>query len=155
VNSISDKIRIGTVGELLVTLRLLQHGVQASPPLKDSGNDLVAVRGCEFRAIQVKTTQSRLFRLTGLPELYHIVALVHLVGQDQHLSLDESKIFLLAKDQITRTTYAIEKLGEYELTQDLIESLFLPCACSIPSVPTQFQFTACSAKEEAITDESR
>jgi hypothetical protein len=42
-NPISSEMRIGTLGELLVQLRLLQFDVQAAPPLKDSGNDLIAV----------------------------------------------------------------------------------------------------------------
>ena len=36
-NPISAAIRIGTLGELLVQLRLLQFEVQAAPPLRDSG----------------------------------------------------------------------------------------------------------------------
>jgi len=44
-------------------LRLFQHGVQAAPPLKDSGNDLIAVRERVFRAIQVKTTTQDRFDL--------------------------------------------------------------------------------------------
>jgi hypothetical protein len=37
VNPISPEIKTGTVGELLVQLRLLQFDVQAAQPLKDSG----------------------------------------------------------------------------------------------------------------------
>jgi hypothetical protein len=55
-NPISNEIKTGTVGELLVQMRLLQHDVQAAPPLKDSGNDLIALRGFVVRTIQVKTT---------------------------------------------------------------------------------------------------
>jgi len=55
-NPISDKIKTGTVGELLVQIRFLQYDVQAAPPLKDSGNDLIAICGEVFRGVQVKTT---------------------------------------------------------------------------------------------------
>ena len=55
-NPISSAIKIGTIGELLVQLRLLEYGIQASPPIKDSGNDLLAVKGRQFRFVQVKTT---------------------------------------------------------------------------------------------------
>ena len=55
-NPISQNLVTGTVGELLVQLRLLQYGVQAAPPLKDSGNDLIALKGYEIRTIQVKTS---------------------------------------------------------------------------------------------------
>jgi hypothetical protein len=55
-NPISKKIKIGTIGELLVQLRLLQYGIQAAPPLRDSGNDLVGILGKDIKTIQVKTT---------------------------------------------------------------------------------------------------
>jgi hypothetical protein len=61
-NPISDQLKTGTIGELLVQLRLLQYCVQAAPPIKDSGNDLIAVRGEEFRGIQVKTSTKGRFR---------------------------------------------------------------------------------------------
>ncbi len=41
MNPISEEIKIGTIGEILVQLRLLQYEVQAAPALKDSGNDLI------------------------------------------------------------------------------------------------------------------
>ena len=53
MNKITDRIQTGTVGELLVQIRLLQFGVQAAPPIKDSGNDLIAVNDREFRAVSV------------------------------------------------------------------------------------------------------
>jgi len=52
----TPELRVGTIGELLVQLRLLQFHVQAAAPLKDSGNDLIAVRATRFHTIQVKTT---------------------------------------------------------------------------------------------------
>ena len=55
-NPITERVKIGTIGELLVQLRLLQYDVQAAPPIKDSGNDLIAVKGEAFRGVQVKTT---------------------------------------------------------------------------------------------------
>lgn len=53
MNQVTDKILTGTLGELLVQIRLLQCGVQAAPSIKDSGNDLIAVNGKEFRAVSV------------------------------------------------------------------------------------------------------
>lgn len=124
MNPISSQIRIGTIGELLVALRLLQFGVQAAPPIKDSGNDLIAVKGEVFRAIQVKTTQSECFQLNNLPGLYHIVALVHLVGEDQSIYLDQSDVFLLEKKQITAKRYRIEDLNDSKMNETLVERLF-------------------------------
>ncbi len=56
MNSLPHLIGQGSFGELLVQIRLLQHGVQAAPPIKDSGNDLIAIRRTVFKAVQVKTT---------------------------------------------------------------------------------------------------
>jgi hypothetical protein len=89
----------GTVGELLVQLRLLQHDVQAAPPLKDSGNDLIAVRGHTFRAVQVRTTrlaQPR-WQLPPKDRAYHLLALVALDGEGDELSLDGSKVYLIPR----------------------------------------------------------
>ena len=124
MNPISREIRIGTVGELLVALRFLQYGVQAAPPIKDSGNDLIAVRGEVFRAVQVKTTLSPVFRLYDLPNLFHLVALVHLVGEGHSIYLDESRIFLLEKSQINRGRYRMEELNEYVMDKNLVDRLF-------------------------------
>ena len=125
MNPISKEVRIGTIGELLVALRLLQYGVQAAQPLKDSGNDLIAVKGEVFRAIQVKTTQAAAFSLTGLNKrLFHIVALVSLVGEGHSIYLDQSRIFLLAKSQIDRSKYRIEELNEYEMDEQFVNRLF-------------------------------
>ena len=63
MNPISEEIKIGTIGEILVQLRLLQYNVQSAPALKDSGNDLIAVRGEIFKAIQVKTSTKEKFNL--------------------------------------------------------------------------------------------
>ncbi len=49
MNKITDNLKLGTFGELLVQLRLLEFDVQAAPPLKDSGNDLIAIRGTAMR----------------------------------------------------------------------------------------------------------
>ena len=87
-NPISAHITLGTVGELLVQLRLLQFGVQAAPPLKDSGNDLIAVRGSAIRTIQVKTTKAPRPRFPSKKRRYDLLALVQLHGYDQTLSLD-------------------------------------------------------------------
>lgn len=78
-----------------------------------------------FRAIQVKTTQSDCFQLNNLPGLYHIVALVHLMGEDQSIYLDQSRIFLLEKKQIVSSRYRIGELGDSEMTETRVEQLFM------------------------------
>ena len=57
MNPLFPQLVTGVTGELLVQLRLFQYGVQAAPPLTDSGNDLIAIKGHIFKAIQVKTTE--------------------------------------------------------------------------------------------------
>jgi hypothetical protein len=126
-NPISEKMAIGTIGELLVQLRLLQHGVQAVPPLKDSGNDLIALRGYEVRAVQVKTSVGRIPRLRNLPLLYHLVALVRLEKFGDQILLDESQIYLVPRNVIDagqRIDYQ-----QFRLSQELVDSLFRgPCS---------------------------
>jgi hypothetical protein len=56
MNALFDTHFKGTLGELITQTFLLAHGVQAAPPIKDSGNDLIAVRGGSFRAVQVRTS---------------------------------------------------------------------------------------------------
>jgi hypothetical protein len=127
MNQITVRVKIGTIGELLVTLRLLQYGVQAAPPLKDSGNDLIAVRDMNFRAIQIKTTTRDNFGLYDLPERYHIVALVQLVQNHGVFNLEESRIFLLTKPQIDQQevkNYLVANLEACELNQNLVDNLF-------------------------------
>ena len=45
MNPLRKSLQTGTVGELLVQLRLLQFHVQAAQPLKDTGNDLITSDG--------------------------------------------------------------------------------------------------------------
>jgi hypothetical protein len=123
MNSITDKIHIGTVGELLVQLRLLEHDVQ-SAPLKDSGNDLIAIRGESFRAIQVKTTTGDTYKKSNLPELYHILVVVQLTGDEDTLHLDKCPIFLIPHDRVAGAPTAINNLNEFALNSAHINLLF-------------------------------
>ena len=124
MNRITDEIRIGTAGELLVQLRLLEHAVQTAPPLKDSGNDLIAIRGEIFRAIQVKTTKGTRYSKARLPEMYHILAVVQLIGGEESIYLDKSPIFLIPRDQVRDAPTSISRLEKFRMTQDHVNSLF-------------------------------
>ncbi|MFX0037454.1 MAG: hypothetical protein ACFE9I_17665 [Candidatus Hermodarchaeota archaeon] len=123
MNPISKEIKIGTIGEILVQLRLLQYNVQAAPALKDSGNDLIAVKGDIFRAIQVKTSTKDKFNLKDLHK-YHILALVKLVGENDSIYLDQSKIFLLQESEVEKTVYTLEELLGKELNKERVIELF-------------------------------
>ena len=122
-NPISNQIKTGTIGELLVQTRLLQFDVQSAPPLKDSGNDLIAVRGEVFKGIQVKTTTKEDFRLSNLPEHYHIVAFVELRGEDNDIYLDDSCVYLIPRTEIENGGVQ-EKMERFLLTQKLVDKLF-------------------------------
>ena len=124
MNPLDANLITGTIGELLVQLRLFQYGVQAAPPLKDSGNDLIGVRGSTFKAIQVKTT--------GNPNgtwqiptnrLYHILALVRLHGEYNELYLDSSEIYLLDRETVDSNNFDLRNLEDHSLSQMLVDRL--------------------------------
>ena len=124
MNPLTDNLVTGTVGELLVQLRLFQYDVQAAPPLKDSGNDLIAVRGNIFRAVQVKTTNDP----NGKPQApkdrrYHILAFVRLAGEGNELYLDKSAVYLFDKEEITNNVNA-DDLEKHKISQEVVDRLF-------------------------------
>ena len=124
MNPISEQLSIGTVGELLVQLRLLQFNVQAAPPLKDSGNDLIAVKGKVFRAIQVKTTRTGNINRSRLPKKYHILAVVYLAEENTEVYLDQSKVFLVPRDRVAGLSPDIDDLDQFKLNAEHINRLF-------------------------------
>ncbi|SRR5712692_1547152 len=122
-NPISDQLKTGTIGELLVQTRLLQFNVQAASPIKDSGNDLIAVRGEAFRGIQVKTTTKGDFRLPDLPKHYHIVAFVDLRGEGNEIYLDQSRVYLIPRAAIEKGGVS-KNLEKFLLSPKLADELF-------------------------------
>lgn len=124
MNPITNRINTGVTGELLVQLRLLENGVQAAPPLADSGNDLIAIRGEVFRAVQVKTTTREVFTKGNLPEHYHILAVVQLQSDEDKLYLDRSRVFLIARDEVDGLSTHIDNLEDFLLTPPLVDKLF-------------------------------
>ncbi len=116
-NPLPKTVHIGTIGEILVQLRLLEYGVQSAPPIKDSGNDLIAIKGGAVKYIQVKTSTGHIGGVNGLPDIYHIVALVELeYSEEGGLLLDQSRIYVYNKG---------ESLGQKrELTQDVTNNIW-------------------------------
>lgn len=103
----------GTIGELLVQLRFLEYGIQAAPPIKDSGNDLIAIKGEVVKFIQVKTEN----RLRDLPKIYHLITVVNLQYDKQgNLLLDKSKIWILKKGEGLKQ--------KRELTHNLVDEIW-------------------------------
>ena len=124
MNQVTERIKTGTVGELLVQIRLLQLGVQAAPPIKDSGNDLIAVNGQEFRAISVRTTTSFTYNKPNAARLYHVLAVVRLVGDDRVINLDESEIFLIPQADVAGAPTHCDRLGQYRFSRQAVETHF-------------------------------
>ena len=122
-NPISPELTTGTLGELLVQLRLLQYGVQAAPALKDSGNDLIAVRGFEVRCIQVKTTRNALPAWPLDAKRYHLLAIVRLAGEGCELRLDDCQLYLLRKEELP-TDRTWDALPTFALTRERVDELF-------------------------------
>lgn len=123
-NPISENIKIGTLGELLVQTRLLQYGVQAAPPIKDSGNDLIAVKGEVFKGVQVKTTARGILQWNGLPEHYHILALVSLAGEEDEIYLDATSVFLVPRKEVPNVSPNNSSLEKFRIRKGLVDDLF-------------------------------
>ncbi len=127
MNPLKEDLITGTTGELLVQLRLFQYGVQAAPPLEDSGNDLIAVRGHTFKAIQIKATRKADKRWRApRNRLYHILALVRLDGHDNELLLDKSEVYLISRELIENGTFHPRYLTPHRISQELVDRLFPP-----------------------------
>jgi hypothetical protein len=105
MNPLSPQLKLGTIGELLVQLRLLEYDIQAVSPHKDTGNDLLAVRGETFRAVQVKSFAGGICRFDRrelMERAFHVLALVRLGGEGRRVFLDRSRIFLLQKQEVSK-----------------------------------------------------
>lgn len=129
-NPISNAIKTGTLGELLVQLRLLQYDVQAAPPLKDSGNDLIALRGFLVRTIQVKTTTDAVPAWPREDRLYHLLAIVRLEGEGRELWFDKSEIFLVPKREVTGLARTWEALRPFAMSGEHVAKLFAESSAS-------------------------
>ena len=124
MNPISARLVSGTLGELLVQARLLQFDVQAAPPLKDSGNDLIAIRGSVMRAVQVKATEGDCYVLPDEGKKYHILAAVRLVGEGREVWLDKCEIFLIRKEELIDLPRQFSRIAELKLSPERIDELF-------------------------------
>jgi len=115
-NPIDKNTKIGTIGELLVQLRLLQYDIQSAPPIKDSGNDLVALKGRNIKLVQVKTTATSTFpKLPGKKKIYDLLAIVELTGFDKTLMLDNAEIYLIPISDVYNIPRDLNCLDRYKL----------------------------------------
>lgn len=123
-NALPENNLTGLFGELLVQIRLLQYGVQAAPPMEDSGNDLIAVNGKEFRTVSVRTTTSTTYTKPKNERIYDVLAVVCLVGADNEVMLDGSQIFLIPKQAVKKAPTNAKRLGKYIFSRNRVEKLF-------------------------------
>ena len=133
MNPISPEVLTGTIGELLVQIRLLQYGVQAAPPVKDSGNDLIAVRGNVFKALQVKTTTTGIFAPPRSNANYHILAVVMLNGEGNQVQLDQSEVFLIPKEKVGQIPRRVSQWDktQFGISKTIVERLFVSARGSL------------------------
>ena len=98
MNPVTDNVVRGKVGELLIQIKLLFNGIQAAPPILDSGNDLVAICGHTIKTIQVKTKENSTpnWDIRPTEREYDMLALVELATEPGNLS--DAKVYLLSKD---------------------------------------------------------
>lgn len=123
-NPISGALRIGTMGELLAQLRLLQYNIQAAPPLRDSGNDLIALCGPVIRTMQVKTTTGKVPPWPPHDRIYDLLAVIRLKGDDTELHLDASEIFLIPRVKVNGLRRSWRDLRPFALSSELVSRLF-------------------------------
>jgi len=125
-NPLGKEVEEGSVGELLVIIRLLQYKVQASFTLKDSGNDLIAVKGTSMHTMQVRTSVVSRWKAPESGKIYGILALVSLKGFDETVELDKSRIYLLSRSEVghKRSFNGEELLEEFLLTDQRVNALF-------------------------------
>jgi hypothetical protein len=113
------------MGELLAQVYLLAHGVQAAPPIRDSGNDLIACREGQFRALQVKTRKNPSFSRRGFPKIYDGVVLVVLKEDDENFGVTPPIIYLMRRAEFEGAEGLGKKaLEPFRLKLERIKVLF-------------------------------
>jgi len=94
--------------------------------LKDSGNDLIALRGEAIRTIQVKTTTGVIPPWPPATKIYHLLAIVLLRGEEDQLQLDGTDIFLIPKPELANLDHNWRSVAQYRINQQLVHTLFQP-----------------------------
>lgn len=126
MNPIYASTKIGTIGELVVQIYLLENDVQAAPPVKDSGNDLIGIYGSEFRAIQVKTTRGDKLAKPKSKVDYHVLAVVKLPKNPQQSSIMNAAVYLFRKRDLKSCLPKITLNTENLISPGLIRSIWAP-----------------------------
>ncbi len=86
---------------------------------------MIAVNGSEFRAVSVRTTTPGNYNKPEADRLYHVLAVVYLVGDDREVSLDGSQIFLIHAEQVATASTDCKNLDRYRFSRQLVEQFFI------------------------------
>jgi hypothetical protein len=124
-NDLPYRVSRGTLGELLAQAYLLAHGVQAAPPIRDSGNDLIACRGRELRTLQVKTRKGYNFSKNGLPRIYDGLIFVVLKEDDSRFGETKPDLFLLSRTELENAaSLGKAVLADFRLSTERVADFF-------------------------------
>jgi len=124
MNPLYATTKQGTIGELIVQLRLLEHDVQAAAPIKDSGNDLIAIKGPLFRAIQVRSSITGRISKPKKRVSYDILAVVKLPKKDGRFVTRDAEVYLFSRGDVDRISGNVSKYSENLFSEDLIADFF-------------------------------
>jgi hypothetical protein len=126
MNDLPPKMFNGVIGELVAQLSLIEHNVQAAPPLRDSGNDLIACKGDVILALQVKARLTYSFSRAGLPRKYDGLIFIHFEGYDGRIDLSRRRaVYLLTRQEFLNTPKLGKKgLKQFVLTPKRVEEVF-------------------------------
>jgi hypothetical protein len=125
MNPLTPNFKLGCHGELLVQLRLLEFGVQAAPPVEDSGNDLIAIRGDVFRAVSVRSTTVATYTRPKQARIYHYLAVVKYTWPSAGMvKLDEAAIYLIPRCKVWTCSNRISAIRQFLLCEELLENAF-------------------------------
>jgi hypothetical protein len=124
MNALYATTKVGTLGELIVQLRLLENDIQAAPPIKDSGNDLIAIRGEVFRAIQVRATTCGTIDKPLPTVKYDILAVVEIPLNGGSYSTRAAEVFLFEHDEVAQLSQRLSDYRDHVLSPVLLEKLF-------------------------------
>lgn len=120
MNSLFHQTRIGTLGELIAQTHLLAHGVQAAPPIKDSGNDLIGIFNGSFRAIQVRTSIYGNIKKPKPKKLYHILACVYLPFDGPFPRLEGARVFLFQRNRVETLSGRMSRYNDSLISDNLV-----------------------------------
>jgi len=125
MNPLPPKVNRGTLGELLAQLYLLANGVQAAPPLRDSGNDLIACRRRDILALQVKTRKKHSFSKHHLPELYDGGVFVVLREDRGICDISKPDVYLMSRAEIeAAASFGAKAMRQFRICPERVDEVF-------------------------------